>query len=247
MPPCLLEIAADSIVSALAAQAGGANRVELFSNPFEGGVTPSEGLITVVRERLTIPLHVLIRPRGGDFLYSKEEFDAMQLDIAMAKRLGAQGVVLGMLDIDGNIDVERTRELVAAARPLHVTFHRAFDMSADLLRSLNSLHECGVDNVLTSGGEATAVNGIPILAKLAAASSEIQIIAAGGINNKNVREIMAKTGVNQVHAGLRSKSRSPMRYRNERISFGPISGQEYERTVVREEDVKALAEEMRQS
>ncbi len=147
-----VEVCVDSLDSAIAAERGGANRVELCASLVEGGVTPSAGLIATARQKISIGLHVMIRPRAGDFYYSADEFDVMRRDVLMAKQLGAEGVVFGILDADANIDIQRTRALVDLARPLKVTYHRAFDMSADLFRSLEQVTETGADRILTSGG-----------------------------------------------------------------------------------------------
>ncbi len=240
----LVEIAAHSVQAAMAAQRGGAHRVELFSNPLEGGVTPSTGLIEVVRERLSIPLHVLIRPRGGDFCYDQAELDAMHRDIAVAKRIGADGVVFGVLEPEGSVNVELTRQLVQAARPISVTFHRAIDMCQDVLDAIQKVIDCGADRVLTSGGAATASDGIPMLNSMVErAGSRLTVIAAGGVRPGNVRSIIQHSGAREVHAGLRSRARGPMVFHNEKVSFGSKAS-EFERTLVRQEDVRDLVEQV---
>lgn len=158
--PVDLEICIDSVHSAIAAQEGGAVRVELCDNLFEGGTTPSAGCIQLVRENIHIDLNVIIRPRGGDFLYSPLEFEIMKQDIKIAKQLGANGVVLGILNKDGTIDQKRTAELIALARPMTVTFHRAFDVTRDPFEALEQLIDLGVDRILTSGQENTVLEGM---------------------------------------------------------------------------------------
>lgn len=244
-PKIAVEIAVHDSESASAAEAGGADRVELLSDWLQGGTTPSTGMIAVVREHLAIGLHVMIRPRAGDFWYSDREFDVMRRDIAAAKSIGANGVVFGLVNLDGGVDVQRTRELVEIARPLSVTFHRAFDMCPDLPRALEDLVSCGIDRVLTSGGEAKAVDGRLMLAHLVtSAGDRISVMAGGGVRKENVREIVLETGVQEVHAGLRSTSPSPMSFRNPKISFGPKSFSEYDRVVVRSGDVRSFVGEL---
>ena len=239
--PIRVEICVDSTDSAVAAERGGAQRVELCSDLVEGGITPSAGLIATVRQKIQIGLQVMIRPRGGDFHYSAEEFDIMRRDIRMAKQLGANGVVFGLLDPDGNLEVERTRELVELARPLNVTYHRAFDMARDLDTSLEDAIRTGADRILTSGAEAAAPDAIPTLKRLIAAAGErIIILVGGGMKPHNARRVIAETGAKEIHAGLRTTREGPMRYRNERLVMGTIAGLEYKRTLVLEKDVEAL-------
>ena len=237
----LVEVCVDSVASAIAAERGGAGRVELCNNLLEGGVTPSAGLIELVRARVKVGLQVMIRPRGGDFFYTAEEFEIMRRDIATAKDLGADGVVLGILDAAGNVNVERTRELVELARPLHVTFHRAFDMAVDLLRALEDVCGSGADRLLTSGGEQSAWQGVESIARVVKeARGRIVIMAGSGINEKNAASIVEQTGVTEIHVGLGSILESPMIYRNPRVSMGVAAGREYQRVQVREEDVLKL-------
>jgi copper homeostasis protein len=241
--PISVEIVVDSVASARAAERGGAIRLELCSSLIEGGVTPSAGLIELTRAAVTIGVFVMIRPRGGDFYYDAEEFEIMQRDIAAAKRLGADGVVFGLLDVNGNIDIVRTRELVELARPLGVTFHRAFDMTPDLFRALEDICGAGVDRLLTSGGEQTAPQGSVIIAKLVEkAHGRIAIMPGSGIKPENARALVEQTGVRELHAGLRTSLPSPMLHRNPRISMGSAADQEYQRFVVLEENVRKLCE-----
>lgn len=237
----LVEIAAHTIESALAAQNGGADRVELFSNPLEGGVTPSYGLIAAIRKGISTQLHVMIRPRGGDFFYSQDEFATMLEDIEVAKRLGANGIAVGIVTPEGTVDIARLSTAIAAARPLSVTFHRAFDVCRDLPKALEELIACGVDRVLTSGGESTAKQGSETLTNLVKmAEGRISIIAAGSIKAENAREIVRRTGVREVHAGLRRHVPGIIRFRNEKVSFGPTSSDQ--RITVNEMDVRELVE-----
>lgn len=236
-----VEICVDSLESAIAAERGGAKRVELCSDLLEGGITPSAGLIATARKKISIALHVMIRPRGGDFFYSDDEFDVMRRDVLMAKQLGADGVVFGLLDTDANLDVQRTRQLVDLARPLQTTYHRAFDMSADLGRSLEQVVEVGADRILTSGGAQTAVEGSAMLRSLVdRANGRVVIMAGGGIDDQNVQLVLEKTGVREIHAGLRTPVESPMKYRGKNVSMGTSGDSEYRRFVVPEDRVAKL-------
>jgi copper homeostasis protein len=237
----LLEVCVSSAESAVAAERGGAARVELVSDLLEGGITPSAGLIGRVRERIRIRLQVIIRPRGGDFCYGGDEFAVMEADVLGARKLGADGVVLGLLHPDGRVDVERTRRLVELARPLKVTFHRAFDMAADLPRALEEVIATGADRLLTSGGERSAADGADTIRALISASrSRIVIMAGGGIRAANARSIVERTGVRELHAGLEEATASPMVHRNDKLAMGAAKDREFQRFLVREETVRAF-------
>ncbi|MBI5879785.1 MAG: copper homeostasis protein CutC [Chloroflexi bacterium] len=237
-----VEICIDSVASALAAQAGGAQRVELCDNLMEGGTTPSAGTITVVRAQVQIGLQVMIRPRGGDFCYSDLEFAVMRHDIATAKSLGVDGIVLGLLTPDGRVDAARTRELIAAARPLNVTFHRAFDVARDPREALETLVELDVDRVLTSGQEPTAYEGIDLIAELVRqAAGRISIVAGGGIHERNAGKIVAQTGVREIHFTGRRTVPSAMQYRNERVFMGgELRPPEFDRSIANAERIARI-------
>lgn len=238
-----VEVCVDSVASAIAAERGGATRVELCSSLIEGGVTPSAGLIEAARASVSVALHVMIRPRGGDFYYDEHELEIMQRDIALARELKVDGVVLGILNADAVVDVSRTRHLVDAARPLAVTFHRAFDMAADLFQALEDVCATGADRVLTSGGEQTAALGQKTIAHLVKKSeNRIVVMPGSGIKPENARSLVEKTGAREIHVGLRSSLPSPMRYRNPRISLGTVQDREYDRHVVLEETVRKLCQ-----
>jgi copper homeostasis protein len=236
-----LEICVDSVESALAAESGGAQRVELCSGLVEGGLTPSLGLIRSVRLSIGIGLHVMIRPRGGDFLYSDEELAVMREDIGLAARSGVQGVVLGLLTADGRVDVERTLALVELARPMEVTFHRAIDMTSDVGEALEEVIESGADRVLTSGGEQTAVLGCRRIHDMVrAAQGRIGLMAGGGVRAENVQYIARATGAVEFHAGLRRPMPSRARYQVQKISLGEPGVDNYARSVVMQADVRTL-------
>lgn len=219
--PLLFEICVDSVEGALAAQAGGAQRVELCDNLLEGGTTPSAGTVALARQHLTIGLNVIIRPRGGDFCYSDIEFAIMQYDVAQAKQLGANGVVIGLLTPDGEIDKIRTAQLIEMARPLSVTFHRAFDMARDPSQALEDLISLGLDRVLTSGQENSALEGLDLITALVQqANGRIIVMPGGGVNERNLKKIVTQSGVHEVHMTARSTIDSRMTYRNPRPTMG---------------------------
>jgi copper homeostasis protein len=210
----LLEIAAASIASALAAQEGGADRIELCANLREGGTTPSYGTLVEARKHLRIPIHVLIRPRGGDFLYDDVEAETMLRDIEACARAGADGVVIGALDADADIDIALCRRMIAAAGGLDVTFHRAFDAARERTAALETIVELGCRRVLTSGAASSAPQGADVLAQLVRqAAGRIAIMAGGGVNADNVRELVARSGVSECHASAGAERRSRMHQR----------------------------------
>lgn len=239
--PVIIEICVDSVASAIAAERGGAARLELCSGLVEGGTTPSAGMIESVRNKVSIGVQVIIRPRPGDFCYEEEEFEIMRKDIQIAKDLRADGVVLGILDSNGYVDIARTRELVELARPMNVTFHRAFDMSADLFRALEDACAAGVDRILTSGGEQNCLLGADTIARLVkAAGQRITIMAGRGIDESNAAGIVERTGVSEIHVGMSTHVASPMTFRKMQISMGKAQGNEYLRRQVLEENVRKL-------
>ncbi len=238
----LLEVCVDSVESAVAAEIGGADRVELCDNLVEGGTTPSAGAIEVARDSLSIKLHVIIRPRGGDFLYSDTEFKVMKSDILAAKGLGADGVVIGILNADGSVDRERTRELVEIARPMSVTFHRAFDMTRDPFEAMETLVDIGIDRILTSGQKSVAEKGVELIRELVGRASErITIMACGEIREGNVSEVIRRTGVREIHATGFVSTESGMEFRNERVYMGGADlDAEYSLKVTSPEKIAAL-------
>lgn len=214
----MLEIAANSLGSALAAQEGGADRVELCANLGEGGTTPSYGTLAIARDRLRIALYVLIRPRAGDFCYDAADVDVMLRDIESCVKLGCDGVVIGALDVEGDVDVALCRELIMAAGPLGVTFHRAFDAARDQDRALDSIIGLGCERVLTSGGEADALTGAARIASFVKrAGSRLRVMAGAGIDAGNIREVAMRSSADEFHGSARTMRASPSRHRNDRL------------------------------
>ena len=216
-----MEVCANSVSSALAAQHGGAIRVELCDNLMEGGTTPSYAQIKLAKELLTIKVYPIIRPRAGDFLYSDLEFNLMKIDISICKSLNCDGVVFGILQADGNIDKERCAELIAMAKPMKIGFHRAFDCCGDMEQALEDIIALGCERILTSGGASNALEGaekIATLIKLAA--GRISIMPGAGIREQNVAEIINITGATEFHASARSVVKSAMKFRNMEVNMG---------------------------
>lgn len=237
----LFEVCTNSVESCIAAQEGGANRVELCAGIPEGGTTPSYGEIAMAREVLiTTRLHVIIRPRGGDFLYSPIEIKTMLKDIEMARRLGADGVVFGCLTANGEIDVPVMEQLMEASEGLSVTFHRAFDVCRDASKALEQIVNLGCDRILTSGQQATAELGIPLLKELRErAKGRITLLAGCGVNEKNICRIAKETGIQEFHFSARESIKSGMAYKNEAVSMGgTVHISEYERNVTTVKRVK---------
>ena len=203
----LFELCADSLEAARAALAGGADRMELCEDLAISGITPSAALLRAVQETVTIPVHVLIRPRGRDFVYSSGEMHIMRAQIEQAKALGAAGVALGVLLEDGRVDVERTRELVELARPMHVTFHRAFDETTredyGMDDALEDVIDTGADSLLTSGGAANVLVGAEQIGRLQAqAGDRLEVMAGGGLKLDNLAEVVRRSGVTCLHGSL---------------------------------------------
>ncbi|NHQ83774.1 copper homeostasis protein CutC [Chromobacterium vaccinii] len=237
-----LEICAGSLASCLAAQAGGADRVELCDNLGEGGTTPSYGALAMARGKLGIKLHAIIRPRGGDFLYSTLEFDAMAHDVEVCRSLGLDGVVLGLLTADGDVDAARTRELAALAGPMAVTFHRAFDLARDPRRALEDVIAAGCTRLLSSGQAPSAPQGAALLSSLREqAGARLTVMPGAGVRAGNIAELAAASGCVEFHASARGMAESGMRYRRGGVGMGVPGVDEY----ARQETSAALVRELR--
>ena len=236
------EICVDSIAGVIAARDAGAQRVELCASLIEGGTTPSLGMIRRARAVGGIKVHVIIRPRGGDFLYSEDEIAVMEMDIDAAIDAGAHGIVFGMLNPDGTIDVELTRRLVERARPLPVTFHRAFDMTPDPFAALETLIALGVERVLTTGQEGHVLEGADTVAALVKQAGErIIIMSGGGITTRTAARFIAMTGVREIHTAALAPVSSGMRFRRPDVYMGgTLRPPEYDRLDTATADVAAI-------
>lgn len=242
-----LEICVDSVESAINSQDAGADRVELCDNLAEGGTTPGFGTIQSARNNLTIALHVIIRPRGGDFVYSGLEYDIMRRDIEICGESGVDGIVLGILKREGFVDVERTALLIELAKPMSATFHRAFDMCRDAYRGLEDVIETGADRLLTSGQRNKAPDGTELIKQLVDQSAERIIIMPGsGINESNISYIAKSTGAKEFHLTARKITDSEMIFRKEGIHLGGFSDiPEFSRKVADSDTIARIIKTLR--
>jgi copper homeostasis protein len=235
-----IEACVNSAMSAVEAMKGGAHRVELCENLHDGGTTPSAGAIRIARFMLDIELFVMIRPRGGDFHYNQTEFQIMKEDILFAKTAGADGVVFGILRPDGTIDMERMAELVSLARPMKVTCHRAFDMTADPFASLENIISLKIDRILTSGQKPTALEGAELIRQLIRqAAGRIAIMPGSGIKEHNLLSVIELTGAEEIHIHLEKKEPSLMLYHQHSVFMGNQNQSEYEHVLT---DWRRIAE-----
>lgn len=237
-----LEICCDSVESANLAMNAGADRIELCDNLPEGGTTPSYGSILAARDKLKIKLHVLIRPRNGDFLYSESEMDIMMKDIELCRRSGVDGIVTGILKADGSIDTRSTSELVKAAENMSFTFHRAFDMCSDPVKALEDVISTGANRLLTSGQQDKAVEGTGLISQLVKqAHNRITIMPGSGLDDRNIEQVAKQTGASEFHMTARKEIVSGMIFRREGIAMGGISGSsEYSRKVADPEKIRLI-------
>lgn len=237
-----LEIVVYNFESALKAQEGGADRIELCDNPGEGGTTPSFGIIESVRQNVNLDVYVMIRPRGGDFHYTNYEFHSMKRDIYQCQRISVDGIVFGILNADGTLDKKRCKELIDKARPLKVTCHRAFDMTRDPFEALEDCIEVGFDRILTSGHRTSALLGVDLIGELIKkANGRIAIMPGSGVNENTVEEIVRKTGATEIHFSATAFRDSAMQYRNPAIAgMGSEEGSEFKYRTVDPQRVRAM-------
>jgi copper homeostasis protein len=238
----ICEVCVDSVAGIRAAKSARADRVELCSNLLEGGTTPSCGMIRQARAIAGIALNVMIRPRGGDFLFDDDEFAIMEADIDAAKSESADGVVIGLLTADGAVDAKRMRDLIMRARPLSVTFHRAFDMTPDPFEALETLVGLGVERVLTSGQEATVLEGLPLIAELVRrAGRRIIVMPGGGITARNADRIVAAAKPQEIHFAALEPTASGMQFRRHHVFMGgELRPPEYDRLATSAVSVRSV-------
>ena len=234
----IIEIATSDFLTTKSAVEGGADRIELCANLAEGGTTPSYAHIKKCKETFDIALFPIIRPRGGDFLYTKDEFEIMKNDIKLCKELDCEGIVIGLLNMDGTIDMTRTSELVELAYPLEVTFHRAFDRCKDPFVALEELIEIGCQRILTSGQKPTVSEGIDLIAGLnKKADDRIIILPGSGVRKDNIKMLAEKTGCIEFHSSLRGKAKSPMQFIHPAFAD---SAESYYNNEISPDEVRAL-------
>lgn len=243
-----IEIVVYNIESALKAQEGGADRIELCDNPGEGGTTPSYGTIELVRQNVSIDVVVMIRPRGGDFHYDSYEYHSMKRDISQCQKLSVDGLVFGILNPDGTIDKKRCKELIDKARPLKVTCHRAFDMTRDPFEALEDCIEVGFARILTAGQQAQALKGASLIKELITrAKGRIAVMPGSGVNENTVGEIVSITGAKEIHFSATAFRESAMTFRNRQIAgMGSDEGAEFKLRIVdplRVKHMRQIAEE----
>ena len=238
----MIEVCVEGVDGAVAAAEGGADRVELCASLIEGGITPSMGTVRAAVAAVAVPVMVMVRPRGGDFLYSEREFASMLDDVAALRSSGAAGVVFGCLTADGAIDEARTRALVVAARPLLVTVHRAFDMTADPAAALEALVRCGVDRVLTSGQQVRGIDGVGLLAALVRlAAGRIIVLGCGALDTATIGAVRREAGLAELHFSAPAVVASAMGYRNPALAMGGDDPErEYRHTVTDPARVRAM-------
>jgi copper homeostasis protein len=234
----IIEIATSDFSTTKSAVEGGADRIELCANLTEGGITPSHGHLKRCREAFDVLLYPIIRPRGGDFLYTKDEYETMVTDVKLCKQLGCDGIVIGLLNMDGTIDFARTSELIELAYPMGVTFHRAFDRCVDPFAAMEELIEIGCERILTSGQKPTAQEGVELITKLnKAADGRIIIMPGSGVRKENIKSLAEKTGCTEFHSSLRSKSKSAMQFVHPSFEN---SEESYTNSAIKSEEVKNL-------
>jgi len=238
----IIEIATSDFETTKSAVEGGADRIELCANLAEGGTTPSYGTIYQCREKLDVLLYPIIRPRGGDFLYTDDEYEVMLHDLKLCKQLGCDGVVIGLLNADGSIDTKRTAALIEIAYPMGVTFHRAFDRCKDPFQALEQLIELGCERILTSGQQPTVSEGIDGIAELnKTADHRIIIMAGSGVRKENIKMLAAKTGCTEFHSSLRRKQKSKMEFIHPAFAD---SEESYLNNAIDPAEVRALRDEL---
>ncbi len=236
-----IEICANSLTSAIHAQRAGAHRVELCSELSLGGITPSAGMIQLVREQLDIQVFVLIRPRGGDFCYSEKELDIIQRDIIFCKKTGCDGVVIGVLKADGTIDMERMKILVALARPMQVTFHRAFDVCRTPLKAFEEIKQLGIERILTSGQQNKAIEGLGLLQKLVQqAEGKVSIMVGSGVNSANILAFQ-KIGIREAHFSAKALSASLVQFHHPTVQ---LETSPYQHWVSSVDEIKKMLEKV---